>query len=52
MMKVKFKYAWLPMVVKTWRPRETKALIWLQKYRISNGEKSINYLGFLSVEFK
>ena len=49
-MAIKWKYAWFPMIVKTWRPRGSKALIWMQKYRIQNGERSCNYLGFFSKE--
>lgn len=49
-MEVNFKFAWFPIIVKTWRPRGTKALIWLQKYSIQNGEKSCNYLGLFSKE--
>lgn len=50
-MIVKFHYAWFPIIVKTWRPRGTKALIWLQKYQTQDGEKSITSLGFFSYEF-
>ena len=44
------------MVVNTWRPKGTKALIWLQKYKILNDVpykvkyKWISYLGFFSKE--
>lgn len=26
------KFAWLPVVARTWRPTPTKALVWMQAY--------------------
>jgi hypothetical protein len=28
------KYAWLPTKVKTWRPRGSYAIVWMQEYYI------------------
>lgn len=51
-MKQNEHFAWLPMIVHTWRPRGTTALIWLQKYKITpDGKKWISYLGRFSHEF-
>ena len=52
MMLVKFHYAWLPTLVKTWRPQGSKALIWLQKYQTQDCEKSCTSLVFFSKEIK
>ncbi len=59
------KFAWLPIVVWTWRRTPSKALVWLQYYQVNTnsgpytrlgvntpeGEKSCSYLGFFSYEF-
>ena len=50
-MIVKFHYAWLPIIVRTWRPKGSKALIWLQKYQTQDGVKSCTKLGYFSYEF-
>ena len=44
-------FAWLPIIVKTWRPRGTKAIIWLQRYQVQKGVKCCTKLGFFSHEF-
>lgn len=45
------KFAWIPTIVRTWRPRGTKALVWMQSYYVNKQGKYINHLGFLSFEF-
>lgn len=46
------KYAWIPVIVKTWRPRGTKAIIWLQSYyKNSMGTSYCLRLGLFSYEF-
>lgn len=62
---VKTKFAWLPVIVDTWRPSGSRALVWLQTYNVKvghsifsslNGEteigtKWVNHLGLFSYEF-
>ena len=55
---IKRKFAWLPKYVNTWRPKRTKAIIWLQDYwEVYNREgttileRYVNHLGFWSYEY-
>jgi len=45
------KYAWFPIVVTTWRPSTSKAIIWLQEYYIQNSDAYCLRLGTFSHEF-
>lgn len=45
------KFAWLPRIVRTWRPKGTKALIWLQTYFVNSDGAYCNHLGLLAKEF-
>ena len=45
------KYAWLPKYIKTWRPKGTKAIIWMQKYYVNGNSEYCKHLGFFSYEF-
>lgn len=46
------KYALFPKIVKTWRPKGTKAIVWLQKYYINEDGPYCLKLGRMSYEFK
>ena len=48
---IKKKYAWFPVYVNTWRPKKTKAIIWLQQYYERNNKTYCLKLGFFSYEF-
>lgn len=45
------KFAWFSKIVRTWRPKGTNAIIWLQYYHISRKGKYCLYLGCFSYEF-
>lgn len=46
------KFAWLPVVARTWRPSPTKAIVWMQAYGVDeSGVKSVRRLGFFSYEY-
>lgn len=46
------KYAFLPKIVKTWRPKGTKAIIWFQHYNINKDGAYCLKLRRFSYEFK
>jgi hypothetical protein len=48
---IKIKYAIFPIILDTWRPRKSKAIIWLQKYYLNGENKYCKNLGFFSYEF-
>lgn len=51
LMKIrKQKYAWLPLVVMTWR--NTRALIWLQSYYHVTGTEYVIPFGMVAVDEK
>lgn len=45
------KFALFPKLVNTWRPKGTKALIWLQTYYTNDQGNYCIKLGFFSIEF-
>lgn len=45
------KFAWLPKYVKTWRPKGTYAVVWLQYYFVDKSGFYCKHLGFFSYEF-
>lgn len=48
---VQKKYAWFPIVVDTWRPRGSRAIIWLQEYYVQYYRPYCLRLGTFSHEF-
>ena len=46
-----YKFAWLPKIVRTWRPQGTKAIIWMQRYFKNERGAYVTRLGFFSYEF-
>ena len=49
--KIIKKFAYLPIIVPTWRRIPTKALIWMQTYYVKNNKKYCLHLGMFSYEF-
>lgn len=45
-----YKFSWRPRIVRTWRPSQTVALIWLQFYLSNENGEWVDYLGFFSAE--